>query len=125
MIYCVIPRELEGELYEKMVAYYDDNPDVTVIIDRRTGPNRRSAGNGGGKRVIRDRHGGDFSAEDEPAEGSALRVGRQGASAFGNVPGMRARLRSRMTRLPPPFPAERRLGPVRRSMMTVTSGLSS
>ena len=41
MIYCVIPRELEGELYEKMVAYYSDNPNVTVIIDRREGPDRR------------------------------------------------------------------------------------
>jgi hypothetical protein len=42
MIYCVIPRELEAELYEKMVEYYADNPDVTVIVDRRSGPDRRS-----------------------------------------------------------------------------------
>jgi len=42
MIYCVIPRELEDELYEKMVAYYGDNPNVTVIVDRRDGPDRRS-----------------------------------------------------------------------------------
>jgi hypothetical protein len=41
MIYCVIPRELEGELYDKMVDYYKDNPNVTVIVDRRDGPNRR------------------------------------------------------------------------------------
>ena len=26
MIYCVIPRELEDELYDKMVEYYKDNP---------------------------------------------------------------------------------------------------
>ena len=32
MIYCVIPRELEEELYDKMVTYYEENPDVTVII---------------------------------------------------------------------------------------------
>ncbi len=37
----MIPRELEGELFEKMVAYYSDNPNVTVIIDRREGPDRR------------------------------------------------------------------------------------
>jgi hypothetical protein len=43
VIYCVIPRELEDELYEKMVEYYKDNPNVTVIVDRRTGPDRRSA----------------------------------------------------------------------------------
>ena len=41
MIYCVIPRELEGDLFEKMVEYYKDNPNVTVIIDRREGPDRR------------------------------------------------------------------------------------
>ena len=41
MIYCVIPRELEAELFEKMVDYYKDNPNVTVIVDRREGPNRR------------------------------------------------------------------------------------
>lgn len=42
MIYCVIPRELEAELFDKMVAYYQDNPNVTVIVDRREGPDRRS-----------------------------------------------------------------------------------
>ncbi len=41
MIYCVVPRELESELYAKMVEYYKDNPNVTVILDRRTGPDRR------------------------------------------------------------------------------------
>ena len=42
MIYCVVPRELEGELYEKLVDYYKDNPNVTVIVDRREGPDRRA-----------------------------------------------------------------------------------
>ena len=37
MIYCVIPRELADELYDKMVEYYKDNPNVTVIVDRREG----------------------------------------------------------------------------------------
>ena len=41
MIYCVIPRELEAELFDKMVEYYKDNPNVTVIVDRREGPDRR------------------------------------------------------------------------------------
>jgi hypothetical protein len=41
VIYCVIPRELADELYDKMVEYYKDNPNVTVIIDRREGPDRR------------------------------------------------------------------------------------
>ena len=42
MIYCVIPRELAGELYDKLVEYYADNPNVTVILDRREGDDRRS-----------------------------------------------------------------------------------
>lgn len=35
MIYCVIPPELEGELFAKLEDYYGGNPDVTVIVDRR------------------------------------------------------------------------------------------
>jgi hypothetical protein len=41
VIYCVIPRELEAELFEKMVEYYQGNPNVEVILDRRDGPDRR------------------------------------------------------------------------------------
>ena len=55
MIYCVIPRELEAELFDKMVDYYADNPDVTVIVDRRDGPDRRDVTSYGGKREIRYR----------------------------------------------------------------------
>src|ERR1700745_3394804 len=55
MIYCVIPRELEDELFEKMVEYYKDNPNVTVILDRREGDDRRSGRSYGGARMIRAR----------------------------------------------------------------------
>ena len=55
MIYCVIPRELEEDLFEKMVAYYRDNPNVTVIVDRREGPDRRRGRAYGGLRETRDR----------------------------------------------------------------------
>jgi hypothetical protein len=55
MIYCVIPRELADQLYDKMVDYYKDNPNVEVIIDRRDGPDRRSGREYGGQREIRDR----------------------------------------------------------------------
>jgi hypothetical protein len=41
VIFCVVPRELEGELFPKLVEYYKDNPNVTVIVDRREGPDRR------------------------------------------------------------------------------------
>ena len=55
MIYCVVPRELESELFVKMVAYYRDNANVTVIIDRRQGPDRRRGKDYGGMRELRDR----------------------------------------------------------------------
>ena len=55
MIYCVIPRELETELFDKMVSYYRENPNVTVIVDRREGPDRRQGRAYGGMREIRDR----------------------------------------------------------------------
>jgi hypothetical protein len=35
MIYCVIPAQLEGELFEKLTRYYANDPGVTVIVDRR------------------------------------------------------------------------------------------
>ena len=41
MIYCVIPPELKDELYDKLVEHYKDNPNVEVIVDRRSGPDRR------------------------------------------------------------------------------------
>jgi hypothetical protein len=41
VIYCVIPPELADDLYVKMVEYYKDNPNVTVIVDRRKGEDRR------------------------------------------------------------------------------------
>lgn len=70
MIYCVIPRELEDALYEKLVAHYRDNPNVEVVVDRRTGPRRSGAG-GGGQRVTRDRRRarvpGTFLPTDPPA----------------------------------------------------------
>jgi hypothetical protein len=57
VIYCVIPPELEDELFDKMVEYYKDNPNVTVIVDRRTGPDRRQgkAAPEGEQRETRDR----------------------------------------------------------------------
>jgi hypothetical protein len=70
MIYCVIPRELEHELFDKMVDYYADNPNVTVIVDRRDGPDRRRGKSYGGKREVRDRRRsripGTFPATDAP-----------------------------------------------------------
>jgi len=73
MIYCVIPRELANELYDKMVEYYRDNPNVTVIVDRREGNDRRAgkdAGEHAEQREIRDRRRaripGTFPDTDAP-----------------------------------------------------------
>jgi hypothetical protein len=58
MIYCVVPEALKDELYDKLVEHYKDDPNVEVIIDRRSGPDRRkAAGNTGPdeRREVRDR----------------------------------------------------------------------
>ena len=73
MIYCVIPRELADDLYDKMVEYYKDNPNVTVIVDRREGSDRRSGQDGSEfkeRRQTRDRRRarvtGTFPSTDVP-----------------------------------------------------------
>jgi hypothetical protein len=73
VIYCVVPRELEAELYEKMVEYYRENPNVTVIVDRREGPDRRDGPEDGSfreRRETRDRRraraAGTFPRTAEP-----------------------------------------------------------
>jgi hypothetical protein len=40
VIYCVVPEELAGELLPKLEAYYADDPNVKVIIDRRKAERR-------------------------------------------------------------------------------------
>jgi hypothetical protein len=58
VIYCVIPPELADELFDKMVEYYKDNPNVTVIVDRRQHEDRRAgkpAGAFTNRRQTRDR----------------------------------------------------------------------
>jgi hypothetical protein len=70
VIYCVVPRELEAELYDRLVEHYRDNPNVTVIVERREGRNRRSGLRAGGKRLLRDRRRkripGTFPRTDAP-----------------------------------------------------------
>jgi hypothetical protein len=60
VIYCVIPPELESELFARMVEHYKDNPGVEVIVDRRKGgANDRRRGRPAGefqeRRETRDR----------------------------------------------------------------------
>lgn len=57
MIYCVVPQALADELYDKLVDYYKDDPNVKVIVDRRAGIDRRSGQEPpeGEQRTVRDR----------------------------------------------------------------------
>jgi hypothetical protein len=74
VIYCVIPPDLEDELFDKLVAYYKDNPNVEVIVDRRTGPDRRRGEDPGEfkeRRQTRDRRRarpGSFPSTDVSEE---------------------------------------------------------
>ena len=40
MIYCVVPEALEDELFDKLTEYYAEDPNVTVIVDRRRSERR-------------------------------------------------------------------------------------
>jgi hypothetical protein len=56
MIYCVVPKPLAGELFDKLTDYYKDDPNVEVIVDRRESERRaRGESSGGHKRMLRDR----------------------------------------------------------------------
>jgi hypothetical protein len=59
MIYCVVPKPLEDELYDKLVKRYENDENVTVIIDRRESDRRARGGPPSERdlkrRVIRDR----------------------------------------------------------------------
>ena len=43
MIFCVVPEALEAELFDKLTAYYADDDNVTVIVDRRKSERRANS----------------------------------------------------------------------------------
>ena len=55
MIYCVVPQALADDLYDKLVEYYEDDPNVKVIIDRRERERREPGSGSGQQRERRDR----------------------------------------------------------------------
>jgi hypothetical protein len=57
VIYCVVPEALENELFGKLTDYYGDDPNVTVIVDRRKASRRKPGAPDAGhdKREVRDR----------------------------------------------------------------------
>jgi len=69
MIYCVVPEPLADELYDKLTAYYADDPHVTVIVDRRKSERRDSGSSGGGNRELRDRRRARVPGELPPLAG--------------------------------------------------------
>jgi hypothetical protein len=75
MIYCVVPKEMADELYPKLVKHYQDDDNVTVIVDRRDA-DRRARGSRPSpsdiqRRVIRDRRRARVPGELPPlADGS-------------------------------------------------------
>ncbi len=68
MIYSVVPRELEPELLQKLQAHYAEDPEVTVIVDRRQGERRRRAAEPeiAQQRVLRDRRRRRVTGEFSP-----------------------------------------------------------
>src|SRR3954452_24760297 len=68
MIYCVVPEELAEELYDRLVAYYEDDPNVTVIVDRRKASRRSPGSTGGGLRERRDRRRSRVRGEFQPID---------------------------------------------------------
>lgn len=51
----MVPVELAGELFDKLSDYYSEDPNVTVIVDRRRSSRREAGSSGGGERELRDR----------------------------------------------------------------------
>jgi hypothetical protein len=69
VIYSVIPEELAPELYERLVEYYKDDPNVKVIIDRRKSERRgRGANVPSDQRERRDRRRSRVPGEFPPID---------------------------------------------------------
>ncbi len=66
VIYCVIPEALADELFEKLESYYANDPNVTVIVDRRKASRRERGSSGGGNRERRDRRRSRVTGELPP-----------------------------------------------------------
>jgi len=75
MGYVVVPRELESELLEKLTAHYAGDPEMTVLVDRRSGSRRtgRGAPPEGQRRELRDRRRRRAVGDFAPLHGEAPR----------------------------------------------------
>jgi hypothetical protein len=68
VIYCVVPRPLAGELFDKLSDYYKDDSHVEVIIDRR-GQGGRPGDHAAYEDRRRQRPKGSFPPIDPPSGG--------------------------------------------------------
>jgi hypothetical protein len=69
VIYCVVPEPLADELYGRLAGYYEGDPNVTVIVDRRKSERRDPGAKAGGKREVRDRRRPRVAGEFPPIAG--------------------------------------------------------
>ena len=84
MIYCVVPEELADELYPKLAKYYEDDPNVKVIIDRRKSD----------RRAGEDRRNKDEREDEAPPEEAEVLP----------IDGRREQRDRRRSRIPGEFP---------------------
>lgn len=73
MIYVPVPEPLADELYDRLVEYYADDPNVQVIVDRRRSERRArgAAAPEGEQRVVRDRRRPRVVGEMPPVDSGA------------------------------------------------------
>jgi hypothetical protein len=69
VIYCVVPEPLAEELLPKLAGYYENDPNVKVIVDRRRAERREPGRSGGGLRETRDRRRPRVAGEFPPIAG--------------------------------------------------------
>jgi hypothetical protein len=86
MIYCVVPEALADELYDKLVDYYADDPNVKVIIDRRSKDRRKERERRAEKRA--DAPDVEIPPEDEKIPRRTIRD-RRNRRAPGSFPPLR------------------------------------
>ena len=84
MIYCVVPEPLADELYDKLVDYYKDDPNVEVIIDRRAKDRRKERD----RRNARRDGSQDVPEEEEKVPRRTIRD-RRNRRAPGSFPPLR------------------------------------
>jgi hypothetical protein len=73
MIYCVVPKPLADDLFPKLEKYYEDEDNVTVIVERREFDRRARRGRSvatspeqAQRRVIRDRRRARVAGDSPP-----------------------------------------------------------